>query len=1327
MHSSGSTCKNKFLTMKYSFGRKTILALLFLLSFTQYAAAQVARLYTTKHGLKTNNCRKVDIDTRGFVWLSGFNMLGIFDGTRFQFLPNQSEGGHSLFQIAYGVKEAEDDHYWVATSQGLYMLNARKMEFQRIFLQEDEDSIYGFAINSIIDYPKQDYKLITTDGFSMFLVNQKTLKVDRVLSNKLNEAALDYFVSHPLIDKHQRLWATVKNQTLICIDLQDNLKQRTIRYSPAATAIVQSGTMTHLLEMPEGILIGTNHGLLMYDEKLDCVVVLNTSPQNLYISTIIQTKDGRILVGTDGRGIWEYSHNSGGHSLTPFYGDLPDFDLSYGKVMDMKEDYDGNIIAVLLNKGLVVFPPQNNCFHYHAISPQGNKRNANCITSMEIDQQKNYWIATDGCGVFKTNGMKLATAYPVTSGLHSLLVQDIKIDKHGTPWAASYGGGVQYYENGMWKADWVSRLSHEPCMTMYYNPSTDRLLLGTNGNGIFCIDIANHSVQSVEIPFNYNPWISCLLEDTDQTLWVGTSSGLFHYNPLSGKHGELKLDGRRIDNASAIKQDGEHILIASEDGLIIYNRKTQKLGTISQQEGLSCPQVRAITTTNDKIWLGTRTNIASIDKQNYAVKNYSSFNGYEVGEIHRNSSLIPSDEYILYGGDNGIICFSPELIDKRPINMKHVYFTGFSTPLHTEKLDASIFYAQSIELEADNNSFNILFSSTEKGDPERIHYDYILEGHERQWHTDTSAPSASYSSLPAGHYTFRVKAYFEDNPSQSTETSISITVATAWYATPWAYLVYLLIACVVIYIIWGQLQQRKRQREELRQTAERDRIKEAKLHMFTSIAHELRSPLTMIESPLQQLKEEDPTPEHQSLYEIMQRNCDRLLDIVKQITDIRKIDAGQFTLHLELQDYVPYANKVFEQFKGIATTKQIDFTVEHNEEELLLMIDTTHFEKIITNLLSNAFKFTPTGGKVTVRSSIKNGAAELQFYNSGSHLSDEDISHLWERFYQGSAGTDATGSGIGLNLVNELVKLHHGSITVKNLQPDGVEFTLRFPCSSKTQSVETGGHTTLLLVDDDTEIVNYLSSQLSRDYNIIKAFSGNSAWKLVLARRPDVVVTDYRMPDGTGLELCQLIKGNPETDNTPVIMLTGEGDDTVQLQSLTLQVDHYLEKPVNVPLLRSAILQALRVRENVRNKVNRKALSSEVPTPVIENADDKLFSKVSEAIKNSLDNSEFSVQQLSEEVGISRVHLNRKMKERYGMSPNAFIRSFRLKQAAYLLMHNKVNVSEVAYKVGFSSHSYFTTAFHEHFGMSPKEFFTYYSEKENQPALQKLLEELHNV
>lgn len=399
-------------------------------------------------------------------------------------------------------------------------------------------------------------------------------------------------------------------------------------------------------------------------------------------------------------------------------------------------------------------------------------------------------------------------------------------------------------------------------------------------------------IQSPHFPFAYNQWISSLLQDSHGTLWVGSSTGVFSYNASNGKHEEISLNGNRISNSNAIQQDGEDILIASEDGLVIYHLKTGKQDFIGKEQGLSCPSISTITTTDTHIWLATSINIASVNKKTHEVRNYSSFSGYEVGEFHRNSFVKPGHGYILFGGDNGIICFTPKLITERPTKVEPVYFTNFTTTLNTEEMDASIFYAKEIWLKHDNATFSIEFSSVELGDPERIHYEYILEGLEKQWHTDVTAPQARYSALPPGTYTFRVKAYMEDNPTEFTENSITIHVAAPWYATIWAFLVYALIVLAIAYFIYHQIRLRKLQKEQLRRTDEQNRIKEEKLNLFTSITHELRSPLTMIESPLKQLMTEDTNPEHQSLYGVMQHNCDRLLDIVKQITDIERLTPG---------------------------------------------------------------------------------------------------------------------------------------------------------------------------------------------------------------------------------------------------------------------------------------------------------------------------------------------------------------------------------------------------------------------------------------------------
>lgn len=1286
-------------------------------------SAQVARLYSNKHGLKTSSCSSVDIDSHGFVWVSGYSTLGMFDGTKFQYLSSTDKDGKELFQRAYGVKETGEGYYLVCTSQGLYRFNSRTSELSLVSTANDSTALrYGNAANAIIDYPKKDHVLVTTDGFKVHVLNTKTLEEDSKLASKINDIVLDGFVTQPLIDRKHRLWVTTNSTPLVCVDL-NAMKGMHIDYTPEAQRILSGSSVTRLLETGRGIFVGTTHGLLIYEDKTRTVRTIDLPNNDMCVRSIIKTRDNKVLIGTDGRGLWQLLKDGDNLTLIPYTRQASGVDISYGKVMDMTEDNNGNVIAVFLQKGLVVIPPQNDCFHYHPISPLENGQNATCVTSMEIDEQQNYWVATDGCGVFTTDGMRLATARPVNEGLRSMLVQDIKIDKRGTIWAGSFGGGVQYFKDGRWTDAGVESLAKILVMSMHYDKNSDQLLVATNGNGVICINAAEKKTKQIKLPDDYNQWVSAIYLDTCGTLWIGTSSGLLYYNQQTRETQHISLDGIPINNPSAIRQDGDNILIGCEEGLLIYNINSKKQRLISDADGLACKAIRSITITKERIWLATRTNIASMEKDTYHIRNFSSFSGYEIGEFHRNSAVKPGKGYILFGGDNGIICFTPDLIIDRKMNIDHVFFTQLSTPLHTERLDANIFYAKSIELDHDNSSFTIDFASAEIGDPDRIHYDYLLEGHETQWHRDAVSHQANYSSLPAGDYVFRVRAYLEDNPTEYTENTIDISVAAPWYASTWAFIAYACFLLIIAYAVYQQMQIRKAQKELIRKSAERDRIKEAKLKLFTSITHELRSPLTMIESPLRQLMHEDSDADHQSLYSTMLRNCNRLLDLVKQITDIRKIDAGQLKLKLEEVDYVEYSEQIYEQFKGIAMVKRINFVIDNQEEELPVMIDPTHFEKVLSNILSNAFKFTPEGGTIKVSSQKEGNNAQLTFFNSGAHIAPNDISHLWERFYQGTSGNDRTGSGIGLNLVYELVKMHQGNIEARNVEPEGVEFVVTLPLNALPEVVvEDKDRKTVLLVDDDTELSSYVKSQLEKTYNVIIAFSGNAGWKAVLASRPDVVVTDYRMPDGNGMELSNKIKTTPDTAHIPVIMLTGEGDETLKLLSLNNYVDHYLEKPVNIMLLRSAISQVLRVLDNLRIKANLKDLMVDSESIESVNVEEKLFQRINDIIKKHIDNSDFSVMQLSEEVGMSRVHLSRKMKARYGVTTNIFIRIFRLKQAAYMLVYNKMTINEIASKCGFSSHSYFTTSFHEYYAMSPTEFASFYSLPENKDALDKLLE-----
>ena len=808
------------------------------------------------------------------------------------------------------------------------------------------------------------------------------------------------------------------------------------------------------------------------------------------------------------------------------------------------------------------------------------------------------------------------------------------------------------------------------------------------------------------------------------------------------------------------------LLVGTNQGLISYNIQNGESFEILPEEN-----VKSIEVADKDIWLTTSKSVMRIDKQSMKSYSYSSFDGYYIGEFHRNAHVMTPSHDIVFGGDNGIIKFNATLM-RVPKKLIHdISFTSVrinGAPIryipfkHQNAMNANVIALSELSLSHDQNSVAVSFGVPEFATPNQVRFQYYLEGYDQEWHLASADLEANYPNLPPGSYKLHLKAYLENNEQSAIEKTLLINIHQPWYNTVAAWLTYFIVLFILGYFGFRIYAERKRQQQLLLAVRQEENLKEAKLRMFTSIAHELRSPLTMIVSPLSQLIASTTDQGLLGMYNVMKLNCDRLITTVKQITDIRKIDNGQFHLHFSEVNFNDYSKDVFDSFSSYAKAKNIDYRIDHLNPSETLWVDKVHFEKILSNILSNAFKYTPENGRILVRTkSLMEDAIdwfEIRIYNSGSYISEEDIPHVFERFFQANNVTNETiGSGIGLNLVNELVNLHHGTINVHNMEPDGVEFVLRFPLhkihlteeelsprgeeDSEFQTkddlfanIEMEQETdeesdnvdktkkTVLVVDDDKNLCLYIKTQISDAFNVFTANSGNEAWQEILKTRPDAVVTDIRMPDGNGIELSKRIKSNPETDSIPIIMLTSENSDMAEINSLNLQVDHFISKPFNVLKLKSAIIQGIKVREKMMGKMRRTEVDYDYTEKTIDSADDKLFARINESLKKNLDDSSFGVNELANIVGISRVHLNRKMKDRYGVSPNNFIRSYRLKQAAYLLINNNVNVSEVAYRVGFSSHSHFSNTFRDYFGMTPKEFIAYYSEHPDDNTLMKLLE-----
>lgn len=1321
----------------------------------------MSRMYTTQDGLPTSDIYDIYVDSRGWAWVSGIASLSLFDGSNFYNLLDWNKA--PIFNTVRGVREGHDGRMWIYTSNGLYNYDSSLNDFRHIFLSETEDSVRGMSVQAFIDYPKEGCRLVATDENGIMVFNQQTMEVDRETTDRLMAIYPDNMCTEACMDYDGCLWTM--GTRLRRIDLKQ-MKLLEIAMTDEAAKVVGFHRVDDmiLLKQSGNLLIATGGGLLIFDHETQMLRTLKGGHTNMPISVLKETHDGRVLVGSDSYGIWRMEADETLHTLNVYD---PNTNLTFAKVKAIEEDAEGNLLFGLLQKGVMVMTRQPDNFAYYAISPTTNKINAVAVTSLSYDPKVGYIVSTDGCGVFRCSSSNLSESQQISGGLKSSLVQSTIIDRDGHVWVGTYGGGVQCLSGDVFiTPSWLNSISNAYVMSLSYDAKTNTIYAGTNGLGVFIIDLQHQKYSNLRDRYSINRWISDLECDRQGIVWIGTAAGTFRYDPKTDEMSEVKFQDSGIKTAQCLSNMGDTTLvIATNNGLVLYNKQTKKYRTVLDDEFL-----RSVEVFGTDLWVTSQKEIICIDTRDDKIRRYSSFGGYFIGEFHGCSHLQTHDGQIFFGGDNGIISFNAKGIKQHKDLPGKLVFTRllvngrdrrYQPQLKNNALDASIQSATEIRLPSNENSIRIYYSVPDFASPNRIHYLYMMEGYDVVWKSTGSWSEAYYPNLPSGKYTLKIRAYYENNEDNYNENSIRIIIAQPWYNTVWAWIVYIVLLSLAAYFIYRIQHERSRQRNLLIKIRHNEQLKEAKLRMFTSITHELRSPLTMILSPLRQLQSSTDDEHLLSLYDVMQRNCERLLAVVKQITDIRKIDNGQFRLHYSEVEFASYSDYICSSFTAFASAKQITFTIEHKNQNVNIWIDKVHFEKILTNILSNAFKFTPKGGRIILRTKciLKDAKDwfEIRIYNSGSSIDAKDIPHIFERFYQANTPTNNAGSGIGLNLVNELVNLHHGTIEAHNIDPDGVEFVMQFPLGNSHLSEEellprqaletdkpeetdedlfimaepeatneeaepTKSKYTVLLVDDDVELCQYIKSQMQEYYKIIIANSGNAAWQELLKLRPDAVVTDIRMPDGNGMELCKRIKSNPETDDIPIIMLTSENSDRAQIHSLNLQVDHFLSKPFNLLMLKGALSQCIRLREQIKSRIRRTEVGFDYSEATIDSADDQLFARVNSILKKNLDDSTFGVSELAEQAGISRVHLNRKMKERYGMSPVNFIRSYRLKQAAYFLVNNNVNISEVAYRVGFSSHSHFSNSFRDFFGMTPKEFITYYTENEDDETLQKLLE-----
>ncbi len=1082
--------------------------------------------------------------------------------------------------------------------------------------------------------------------------------------------------------------------------------------------------------------------------------------ENDFVCSITQDNRGRIWIGTDQNGI-EVVETSGNRSSVVHDPANP-YSIPHNTVHALYTDDDGTVWVGTYKKGLA---------YYHESTFKFSRDNVGDVLTILEDDDQSLWLGTNGEGLIHWNrqtGEKRHFRYGNTEqSLPADAVVCLLKDSRGRLWAGTFRGGLSCYEKGRFThylADGgENSLANENAWTLTED-SEGNIWIGTWGGGLQCLNPQTGTFTTYTTGLNSalgSTQISSLCIMQNQYLLIGTTYGTsvmdLRTRTLSRLEGEKwGLPAFSTNVANQIYEDSRNLVwFACDDGMYIYNYRQERLSRVELPEELAHQGMVGITEDEEHtMWVTANNRLVNIvpmvnaktGELTFQYHLFDSKDGLLDCDFNVRTLVRLSSGEMVAGGLLGVNRFHPV---RMPYNqaMPRVMFTDmqlFNEPVRVGDeydghviLEQSLNEAEKVELKYDQNVFTVFFASDNYVHPEKMRYSYYLEGFADLWlETAPGVHSLTYTNLAPGEYTLCVKATNSDGFQGTEEARLRLVILPPFWRSTWAYLLY--ASGVLGLIVLAYLAVRRRENNRFRHLQQEEDIRkqeelnQLKFRFFTNVSHELRTPLTLIITPLEGiLKEMEETPLKGKL-ELMHRNALRLLNLVNQLLDFRKNEMAVLHLSLSEGDIVAYLRSICNSFLLLSERKKIHLTFYSAIECLYMPFDEDKMGKVLMNLLSNAFKYTPDGGRVDVAVEVpaeRTDRLQIRVADTGMGISDEEKEHVFDRFYQvqkESKHQVFTGSGIGLNLVRDFVTLHGGTVSVvDNVGGRGCVFVVEIPIGEMEKEGAdelppeeeglpgmTGEETPepdeeerqkplALLVDDNEDLLAFMCDSLKLHFRIASATNGRAALNEMKREQPDIIVCDVMMPEMDGNEFCSRVKENPDTTDIPVILLTAKHSVDAKVEGLSQGADDYITKPFNLEIL---TLRMQKLISLSRKKRTDKTISLE-PTPIaITSMDEQLIERAIHYVEKNIDDPELSVEGLSQELGMSRANLYKKLQQIADKTPTEFIRLIRLRRGAQLLRESQKNVSEIAYLVGFSSPKYFSKYFREEFGMLPSAY-----------------------
>ncbi|MGQ1945746.1 hybrid sensor histidine kinase/response regulator transcription factor [Geofilum sp. OHC36d9] len=1322
---------------------------------------------TPEGGVTYNSIMCIAEDEMGFIWFGSNDGLYRYNSIDFKRYSHFQNDTNSI--ATNRINKLHKDLYgrlWIATENGLCLYNRKQDNFSSYTLKDQFGNLSGKDINSFFQTKDSTYWFSDEKGFGTLNIDKrqvfyknidgKTNKVSLITNDdqgsiwvfytdgeiyyKLKDSDTFYYFSkaYPqpihssLIDK-DKLWIAYETNGLLCLNLDGSVQTYFKSENNDQTAIPDNQVRSIVKDELGQIWAATYEGIAIIKNN-EVISVIN--PQN--------------------------------------YSEMPSH-----SVWSLFQDSQKNIWFGTFCGGLCFHSKHSNYFNHQTQSSSKNSLSFNIVSSFtEVPNSSKIIVGTEdgNLNYFDPISKKITQTKVTYNGISVSNIKSLCFDKNGTLWVGTYSHGVLYQTKSSTIFKKLTPPFTEGFQALYLLATDEGLWVSNYPNGAYFYNFeTNKFTQFIHNPLNINTIsnnnVRQILEDKHGNIWFGTRNGL---NLLKKGSQEIKHFFHEEYNSTSLSSNFIYSMLEDDEGnlwigtngegLDYFNTVTYNTDHYTTKDGLTGNEIFSmLQDKNNRLWLTTNQGLCLFEPKSKTIRSFNNTNGILNNKFNPNSAICSNDVFY-FGGTNGFIRFQPENITKNltpPTTIITELYVNNELVIPGEKtkiLDDVIEKTRYLKLNYTQNSIGFRFVTNNYIDPSKNRFKYRLIGFNDDWINIEYNETATFTKIPPGDYTFEVKAANNDGVWNKNSTKIFIEIIPPYWLRWYAYVTYILAFLIILYFIRKQSIKQQILKSEIEleriNRKNKEKLHQLKLQFFTNISHEFRTPLTLIQGPVNHLLKNEAQPEESyKQLQLIKNNTDRLLRLINQFLDFRKVNSEKLQLNPVNAEIIAFCRNIYSCFEENAKIRNIKFNFVTDLSKLKMDFDPDKVDKLLFNLLSNAFKHTPDGGEIlleiysnakhvsqfsgntySIGEKITNNFLEITVSDSGNGIPEKHLAAIFERFYQ--INDTRQGTGIGLSLAKNYILAHKGTLIVNSQVNTGTEFTIYLPqnqseslqFNNSDETIETtisnysvqntpavnekqsfnkedeiNENALVLIVEDNVELLNYISDILKNYFRVAKARNGKLAMEQVNTLFPDLVISDIMMPEMDGIELCDTLKTDIKTSHIPVILLTALDSVKDRITGLNSGADAYLGKPFDEQLLIAQINSLLESRRILRQSFDSNRQNWEDQYSSFD-LDKKLLLKAVSVVEANISDPDLSVQKLAEQLNLSRTHLYRKLKTLTNQSATEFIRNIRLKNAIKLMDEGKLKINEIGYAVGFNSHNYFTRSFKKQYGISPSEY-----------------------